>query len=100
MNLQDIIEKVKADPAMFQKLTAAVKDGKMEEVLKEHGIDADPETIQATIKHLTENSGDMLEALKKVGGEDIKKVTENENFKEILEKGETLLGNILGGKKE
>lgn len=100
MNLQDIIEKIKADPELLEKLKAAVKDGKMEDFLKEHGIDADPEAIQGIVKHLTENSGDMLEALKKVGGEDIKKVTENENFKEILEKGETLLGNILGGKKE
>ena len=90
MDMDKILEQLKADPARLAKLAEAVKAGDIEKALKEHGIDIEPEKVAELGKKLAAEGSGLLEK-----GEAFLKSGEG---KELLEKGETLLGNLLGKK--
>ncbi len=86
MDVEKILEQLKAEPAKLAKLADAVKSGDIENALKEHGIDLEPEKLAELGKKLAAEGGDLGKKLKEEGGD-------------LLEKGEALLGSLFGDKK-
>ncbi len=91
MDLEKIMEELKADPAKLGKLVEAVKGGDIEKALKEHGIDIEPEKIAELGKKIASEGGELLEK--------DEELLKGDGAKELLEKGGELLGSLLGGKK-
>lgn len=105
MDVEKILEEVKADPAKLEKLVKSVKDGDIQKALKEHGIDLEPEKAVELGKKLLAEGGDVLDSLK--NNEAVQDVLEKgeellkgDGAKDLLEKGGDLLKGLLGGKKE
>ena len=102
MDIEKILQDLKADPAKLGKLADAVKKGDIEKALKEHGIDIEPEKIAELGKKLLSEGGELGKKITDEGGDLLEKgeaFLKSGEGKELLEKGEALLGNLFGGKK-
>lgn len=98
MDVEKLLEQVKDDPKMLEKLVESVKDGDIQKALKEHGVELEPEKAVELGKKLLAEGGDALEGIK--NSDAVKDLLKGEGAKDLLEKGGDLLKGLLGGKEQ